>query len=163
MILRLARLTTLLAFCAYPILLHIFILKNEVSATHLLLVFTPLLVVVSWFVFSSIPKIGWPFGGMILALLIYYVISNENGRIGLLAINGLVHASINLFMLWFFGRTLLHWQYPLISQIARYINGELELAIAIYTRRVTILWCVFFALQVFVSLSLYLFSTVAAW
>jgi uncharacterized membrane protein len=153
----------LCAFIAYPILLHSFILKDDVGAWGLLLVFAPLLLALSWIVFRLIAKIWWPFGILLLAALIYYIVTGEHGRVGLLAVNGLSHATLNLFLLWLFGRTLLHGREPLISQISRHINGELKPEIALYTRQVTIAWCVFFALQVVTSLLLYVFSSVAAW
>ena len=52
--------------------------------------------------------------------------TGDYGRVGLLAVNGLSNASLNLFLLWLFGRTLLPGREPLISQISRHINGQLR-------------------------------------
>jgi len=160
---RLGKVLGLLAVIAYPFLLHMFIIKDEVEAWRLLLVFAPLLLVASWVVFRLIGKIWWPLGILLLTVLIYYVVTGEHGRVGLLAVNGLSNATLNLFLLWLFGRTLLCGREALITQIARHIHSSLEPEIALYTRHVTVAWCIFFALQVIISLLLYVFASITAW
>jgi uncharacterized membrane protein len=51
----------------------------------------------------------------------------------------------------------------LITQISTRINGQLKPEVVEYTRHVTIAWCIFFGLQVVVSLLLYAFAPLAAW
>ena len=160
---RIGKVFILLLFIAYPILLHIFVLKDEVEVWHLVFVFAPLLLGVGWVIFGALARIWWPLLGLLLAALIYYVIAGEHGRVGLLAVNGLSHASLNLFLLWFFGRTLLPGREALISQISRHMNGKLDQEIADYTRNVTIAWCIFFCGQVVISFLLYMFVSLAAW
>lgn len=159
----LGKVLVVVVFVAYPILLHSFILKEEVEAWQLLLVFAPLLGVASWVMFRSLARGWWPLLLLAMATLLYYFVRGDHGRVGLLAVNGLSHATLNLFLLWLFGRTLLRGHDPLISQIARHINGPLTPEIAIYTRQVTIVWCSYFILQVITSLLLYSFAPVAAW
>ncbi len=153
----------LLTFIGYPILLHMFILKDEVEMWKLLFVFGPLLMVAAWILFRMVARKWWPLVALACAGAVYFFATSTHGRIGLLAVNGLSSATFNLFLLWLFGRTLLPGREPLISQISRHINGHLKPEIAAYTRRVTIAWCVFFTLQVVVSLLLYLFAPVAVW
>lgn len=160
---RLGKILLLAAFIAYPILLHVFVLKEEVAMAHLLLVFAPLLAVAAWVLFRMTSRMWWPLLALGFAAAIYYIVTGDHGRIGLLAVNGLSHASLNLFLLWLFGRTLLPGREPLISQISRHINGELMPEVVDYTRRVTVAWCVYFVLQVSISLLLYLFTPLAAW
>lgn len=160
---RLGKIIFLLAFIGYPILLHAFILKEEVEMWQLLFVFAPLLGAAGWVVFRLAGKIWWPLLALLFAGALYYIATGAHGRIGLLAVNGLSHATLNLFLLWLFGRTLVPGKMPLISQISRQINGQLLPEVAVYTRHVTIAWCVFFVLQVIVSLLLYSFATLAAW
>lgn len=160
---HLGKILLLVAFIAYPILLHMFILKDEVEIAHLLFVFAPLLGVAAWVLFRMLGKAWWPLLLAGFAVVIYYIATGDHGRIGLLAVNGLSHASLNLFLLWLFGRTLLPGREPLISQISRHINGELLPEVVEYTRHVTIAWCVYFVLQVVASLLLYLFTPLAAW
>jgi uncharacterized membrane protein len=150
-------------FGTYPILLHLFILKNETDLLTLLGVFSPLLLVAVWMFFRSIPVKVWPWACALLLVAGYYFGSAGNVRIGLLAVNGAFHALINLSALLLFGRTLMAGGEALITQIARHISGELPAEIVAYTRWVTIAWCCFFVMQLSVSIVLYIFSPVAVW
>jgi uncharacterized membrane protein len=115
----------LLTFIGYPILLHMFILKDEVEMWKLLFVFGPLLAVAAWIMFRMVARKWWLLLALLFAGGIYYIATGTHGRIGLLAVNGLSSATFNLFLLWLFGRTLLPGREPLISQISRHINGHL--------------------------------------
>ena len=161
---RMGKILLLLSFIGYPILLHMFILKKEeVEMWQLMFVFAPLLAVAAWMVFRMVGKMWWPLLSLLFSAALYYLATGDYGRIGLLAVNGLMNATLNLFLLWLFGRTLLPGKEPLISQISRHINGQLMPDIVEYTRHVTIAWSIFFALQVIVSLLLYVFAPLAAW
>lgn len=160
---RLGKILLLLTFVGYPILLHTFILKEEVEMWQLLFVFAPLLAVAAWMVFRMVGKVWWPLVALSFTGAVYYIATGAHGRIGLLAVNGLSSATFNLFLLWLFGRTLLRGREPLISQISRHINGHLRPEIADYTRHVTIAWCIFFLMQVVISLLLYIFAPLAVW
>ncbi|MDP1635420.1 MAG: hypothetical protein Q8L69_12155 [Gallionellaceae bacterium] len=160
---KVGKLLLLAAFIAYPVLLHVFILKDEVEMWQLLFVFAPLLAVAAWVMFRMAGKAWWPLLALVFAAAIWYILTGDHGRIGLRAVNGLSHATLNLFLLWLFGRTLIRDREPLISQISRHINGELKPEVVEYTRNVTVAWCLYFAAQVAVSLLLYLFATLAAW
>jgi uncharacterized membrane protein len=160
---RLGKILLIAAFVAYPVLLHAFILKEEVEMWQLLFVFAPLLAVAAWVLFRMVGKLWWPLLALAFAGVIYYVAAGGHGRVGLLAVNGLSNATLNLFLLWLFGRTLLRGQEPLISQISRRINGELKPDVVAYTRHVTIAWCCFFGMQVTTSLLLYTFAPISAW
>jgi uncharacterized membrane protein len=151
---RLVKILLVLAFIAYPILLHTFILKEEVEVWQLMFVFAPLLAVAAWVVFRMVAKVWWPLLVLVFAGAIYYLVVGGHARIGLMLVNGLSNATLNLFLLWLFGRTLLRGKEPLISQISRHINGELKPEVVEYTRHVTITWCIFFVLQVIISLLL---------
>jgi uncharacterized membrane protein len=160
---HLGKILLLAAFIAYPIVLHVFVLKEEVAMSHLLFVFAPLLIVAAWVILRMTGKAWWPLLALGFAAAVYYIVTGDHGRIGLLAVNGLSHATLNLFLLWLFGRTLLRGREPLISQISRHINGELKEEVVEYTRHVTIAWCAYFALQVLVSLGLYLLAPLGTW
>lgn len=160
---RLGKMLVVLAFIAYPIVLHTFILKQDVALPQLLFVFAPLLVVAAWMVFRMVGKVWWPLLTILFASAGYYIFTGNHERIGLLAVNGLSHATLNLFLLWMFGRTLLRGREPLVSQISRHLTGDLDAGIVAYTRQVTIAWCIYFALQVLISLVLYVFAPLAAW
>lgn len=151
------------ACVAYPVLLHFFILNEEVEIAHLLFVFAPLLVVVAWGAFRMVDKQWWPLLVLVSSVVVYMIATGDYGRMGLLAVNGFSHATLNLFLLWFFGRTLLPGREPLISQISRRVNGGLNPEVVNYTRHVTVAWSIYFLLQVMTSILLYLFAPLSAW
>jgi len=160
---QLGKILLVAAFIAYPILLHIYVLKDQVEMWQLVFVFAPMLIVGGWMLFSAVRRAWWPLLLLALAALVYYIINGDHGRIGLLAVNGLSHATVNAFLIWLFGRTLLQGRDPLITQISRKLNGQLTPRIAAYTRHVTIAWVIFPLAQIIISLVLYLFTPLAVW
>ena len=54
---RLGKILLVLAFIGYPIVLHAFILKEEVGVSQLLFVFVPLLAAISWMVLRLVGKV----------------------------------------------------------------------------------------------------------
>ena len=159
---RFLKLLALLLFIAYPVILHICILKPEVELWQLAFVFAPLLAVASWVAFRFVGR-AWPILLIAIITAAWWLISNHQGRIGLQAVNGLSHATLNLFLFWLFGHTLLPGREPLIAQISRKVNGQLYPEVVNYTRYVTIAWCLYAAAQVLISLLLYLFASLEAW
>jgi len=68
-----------------------------------------------------------------------------------------------LGLLWYFGRSLVAGREALITRFARFFHGEISPAVESYTRQITILWCVFFAGMLSVSVSLFAFVSTDAW
>jgi uncharacterized membrane protein len=160
---RLGKLLLVAACIAYPLWLHSAIANSESGGLQLLLVILPLLVVVGWIVFRAVRRVWWPLLGLAMAAFTIYLVLGEHERIGLIAVTGISHASFNLFLMWFFGHTLFGGREPLISRIARLINGKDYPEVAAYTRNVTVAWTLFFAMQVIVSALLYAFASITAW
>jgi hypothetical protein len=103
---------------------------------------------------------------LLLAFLAHFAIGGGGSgmlRWSVAAASGLPHAAVNGLLLWWFGRTVLSGREPLITRIARRVHGTLTPPIQRYTRHVTIAWCVFFALQLAVSLGLFLFAPLETW
>jgi uncharacterized membrane protein len=71
--------------------------------------------------------------------------------------------TMNLVLLWFFGRTLVPGREPLVTAIARFVRGRLDPEVAVYTRRVTWAWCAFFAVNAAVSAALAALAPLAVW
>ncbi|MDN5872916.1 MAG: hypothetical protein L0H29_00845, partial [Sinobacteraceae bacterium] len=69
----------------------------------------------------------------------------------------------SLALMWFFGRTLLPGQIPLITRIADAIRGPLPQAVRVYTRRVTELWVAAFAGFAVADLLLALWASPVIW
>ncbi len=70
---------------------------------------------------------------------------------------------INIALMILFGRTLLPGATPLVARVASLWRGPLDLAVAQYTRRVTISWTIFFALMLLESITLALFAPLHIW
>jgi uncharacterized membrane protein len=157
------KILVVLACIAYPLLVHTSIRGDAVNNLSLLLMVLPPMLVVCWFALRAVGRVWKPLVVAAFFALLYLVASGQHERVSLIAVDGVSHASLNLFLLWFFGRTLLNGREPLITQISRRVNGGIKPEIAIYTRHVTIAWCIYFAAQVVVSLLLYLFASIAAW
>lgn len=98
--------------------------------------------------------------------LLYLAVSGGvAGPLGpiLVAANGLLHAAVYFFLLWFFGRTLLQGREALITVVARRVHGTLLPEIEAYTRRITLAWCFFFSAQLVVSGLLFAFASLDTW
>lgn len=160
---RVGKLLVVVACIAYPFLLHLVILEREVDGLSLLLVLLPLLLWVSWIAVRTFARRWWPLLLGAMVALVYYMLVARHMRVGLIAVDGVWHASLNLLLLWFFGRTLLRGREPLISQISRRLNNGLDPSIAAYTRHATIAWTLFFGLQIAGSVLLYLFAPINVW
>lgn len=154
----------LLACIAYPMLLHLYILKGEVDGARLFLVLLPALLWACWVAARSVGAKWRPLVVALFAALIFYLFTGQHMRDGLVAFDGVWHASMNLFLLWFFARTLQPGSEPLISRISRFLNGgAMAPEIAVYTRNVTIAWSLFFAAQLLGSALLFLFAPLVVW
>lgn len=160
----LGKLVGALACIAYPILLHFAILKGDgVEGMSLLLVLLPVLLWGGWIAVRSLPRAWWPIFLAVAGALLYYMLASRHMRVGLIAVDGILHASLNLLLCWFFGRTLFGGREPLISHISRRVHDGLDPNVAVYTRRATIAWTIFFGAQVAGSALLYLFAPIPAW
>ncbi len=160
---RLGKALLLLAFVGYPLWLHSVIAGGEYVGRELLWVLMPLLACASWAVFRLVRRAWWPVLGLALGILIAWLVLGEHERIGLIALNGITHAALNLFLLWFFGRTLMAGREPLISRISRLVHGAMDPHLVAYTRYATLAWTMFFFMQVMISALLYTFAPISAW
>jgi uncharacterized membrane protein len=70
---------------------------------------------------------------------------------------------INIALMVLFGRTLLRGSIPLVTRFASLWRGQLDQMVALYTRRVTIAWTIFFALMALESTALALFAPLSIW
>lgn len=149
------------AFLGYQFLIHIVTLSGQLTPITAALILIPFVVAAGWAIALEL--------GLRLALLISTTMTililawvNMFGLSSAI-IFGLPHLVTNLFLMWFFARTLMDGRVPLITSIARRVHGSLKPDIEIYTRRVTYAWGLFFLLQVVVSLGLYIFASLQAW
>jgi len=93
-------------------------------------------------------------------VLAYFILRDS---LGAAAVSGLTHATANLVLLWYFARTLRAGKEALVTRLARRVHGSLAPPLEVYTRRVTVAWCAFFALQVVVSILLFALAPRELW
>src|SRR5271169_2840074 len=158
---KIGAIALVLAFLGYQFLIHKVTLSGQLTPINATLVLIPFVVAAGWAIALEL--------GLRLALLITTTLT----ILCLVWVNmfdlppaiifGLPHLVTNLFLMWFFARTLKIGREPLITSISRRIHGSLTPEIEIYTRRVTIVWSLFFVLQVVASLVLYIFASLEAW
>lgn len=88
------------------------------------------------------------------AILLWLAALQAPSSLVLLLDAALFHAVIQASLLSLFAGSLRQGHEPLVTMMARRIRGTLRPDIAVYTRRVTLAWCLFFALQLGMSASL---------
>jgi len=73
------------------------------------------------------------------------------------------HVSINTLLCWFFSHTLYGGRTPAITAIAGIIHKNMPDSIVKYTRKVTVAWALFFAMQVMLSLAIFHTASITTW
>ena len=151
-----------LTFLGYQLLIHKVTISGQVTPITAALVLIPFIVMVAWVVTLEL--------GLRLALLITTALAlfglamaNMFGLPQPAIIFGLPHLVTNLFLMWFFARTLKDGRKPLITAIAQRVHGSITPDLEIYTRQVTWAWSLFFALQMAVSTGLYMLAPLQVW
>lgn len=115
-----------------------------------------------WLVWQRVPS---PYRQPIVAALcgLALVLCLDHLRSGLVVSSGLPHALANLGLLILFGLSLRPGRTPLITALSHQIHGSLPARIDRYTRRVTQVWCGFFAFELVGSGLLLAFAPLAWW
>ena len=84
-------------------------------------------------------------------------------RLGLVTASAIMHWTIYSSLLLTFALTLRPGREPLISAMTRRLHGLLSDEVVVYTRRVTVAWCGFFAAQLMTSITLFFFAPLVVW
>lgn len=88
-------------------------------------------------------------------------------KLGFVTASAITHWGIYISLLLTFGLTLRPGHEALITTMARKMHGDAQgdipAPLATYTRRVTIAWCCFFAVQLSISVSLFCFAPLVVW
>jgi hypothetical protein len=88
-------------------------------------------------------------------------------KLGFVTASALTHWGIYISLLVTFGLTLRPGHEALITAMARRMHGDgqgrIAPRLAAYTRRVTLAWCGFFAVQLGISVSLFCFAPLVVW
>lgn len=149
------------ACVAYQWLVHAVIVDGHTLSLRVALALVPLLAFSYWVARYARNKFLWMI--LVIAAGAAIFVVEQQDRFGLAAAYGIPHSAINLFLLWLFGRTLMGEREPLITGFARRIHGTLPMHMELYTRRVTLAWCIFFAAQVLISAALFMTASLNPW
>jgi len=84
-------------------------------------------------------------------------------KLGFVTAAALAHWGIYGSLLLTFALTLRPGHEPLITAMARNMHGEMAPELVIYTRRATFAWCIFFAMQLTISVTLFCFTPLVVW
>lgn len=84
-------------------------------------------------------------------------------KLGFVTASALTHWTIYSTLLLTFALTLRPGHDPLVTAMARRLHGPIPRELEVYTRRVTIAWCCFFAAQLTTSVTLFLFAPLVVW
>lgn len=150
-----------LACVGYTYLVHSSVGNARTGLFHHVLLWLPLAVLAGWILVRSTNKPLW-LAGLLAAGTVVYLVEHQE-RLGLAAVSGMSHAAAYLFLLWYFGRTLARGREPIITRYARSVHGTLRPGMDLFTRKLTIAWCVFFAAQLIASALLFGLASLSAW
>ena len=152
------RAVTLSFIILYPLTTHFSVATGDPSPSLLLLLLGVLMISVGLFRSYRYKAAAYTlFGAMGVYFSSYYLFSE---RFTVLYIPPL---TVSVFLLWLFGRSLAPGKTALISQMAESYHGELPPPLAIYTRRLTLIWAVYFALFALSVLYLGFINSGAHW
>jgi len=148
------------ALVAYQVLLH-WAISSDPSGLGEFLTIAPLAAALIWFMGRSWRgRLGLT--ALTLAAVSGWIAWRAAGANPAL-VYLLPHVGAYLFMLWFFGRTLMPGREALVTRLARHVHGTLPAEIERYTVHVTIAWCLFFAGMALASVLLFLLAPLAVW
>ena len=150
-----------LACIAFQFLVHDSVISPQPGPFRLVLMWLPLALLAGWVMLRSSNKPSW-LAGLLTAGVTVYLVEHQ-GRMGLAASSGISHAAAYLFLLCYFASTLARGKEPIITRFARHVHGKMPPAMELYTRNLTIAWCVFFAAQLIASALLFAFAPLDAW
>lgn len=135
------RAATLCLIILYPLTTHFSIAIGDPNPSLFLLLLGILLISTGLFIKHRYKTSAYVlFGAMGLYFAAYYIFPNH---FSILFIPPLM---VSVFLLWLFGRSLAPKREALISQLANAYHGELPPHLELYTRRLTMIWTMYFAL-----------------
>ena len=141
---------------AYPLLVHLAIVTGSGMLTWLALAALAVNVLAPWLAGGRL----WPWAALAGALVAGGLLSaGADARLFLYA----APALIALALAWFFARTLLPGETPMISRIAALMRGPLPAPVARYTRGVTLFWALFMLALAVADLALAVWARPVVW
>jgi uncharacterized membrane protein len=153
-----------LAFVAlgsFPLLYHAALATGRWTPSAAGLAFVQLLVISLLLMARSTYRRKWYVGASAACFLA--IICWRSAQVSVVAASAIPHTLAYVALLAVFGSTLLPGREPLITALTRSMRGVISDRIVAYTRRVTVVWCSFFAAQLVVSLVLFVSTPLSVW
>jgi uncharacterized membrane protein len=150
-----------LACIAYQYLVHASVGNAQTGLFHVMLLWLPLVALAGWILVRANNRPLW-LAALSAACVVVFLVEHQE-QLGLAAVSGISHAAAYLFLLWYFGRTLARGRDPIITRFARSVHGTLQPETELFTRKLTVAWCVFFSAQLVASALLFAFAPLNAW
>jgi uncharacterized membrane protein len=148
------RAATLCLIFLYPLTTHFSVAIGDPNPSFFLLLVGVLLFSTGLFLSHRYKASAYVlFGALGLYFVAYYIFPDH------FTILYIPPLAVSLFLLWLFGRSLAPGHMAVISQMATVEHGELPPPLLKYTRTVTMIWTVYFAL---VALSLFYLGFIRA-
>lgn len=149
------------ACVAYQYLVHVSVVSGQGGVVRAVLLWLPVGALGAWVLARARNKATWL--AVLCAWGVIVCLAEYQEWLGLAAVSGISHATAYLFLLWYFGRTLAPGTEPMVSRFARRVHGDLFPDMERFTRNLTIVWCVFFAVQLIASALLFTFASLELW
>ena len=154
-----SKILSIVALAGYPILLHWAVLSNSDLAITLALSVLFVFYLAAILKHSPRPRPAPIISILVLAALML-AFHDVAARYVLVSVPFLIY----VFLFLVFGRTLLANQEPLIAQISRRERGGiLPGELTAYTRNLTLVWTIYFAVAAVTSVVLVRYATLATW
>jgi uncharacterized membrane protein len=144
-----------------PLAIHFAIATSRWTGLIVLIPVLQLLALAGVAVWGHPARLRWI--GPLVILAILGLVWAARADISLTAVPGLPHAIAYTSLLIGFGCTLLPGREALLTRVVVAVRGPMPPDVLLHTRRVTIAWCCFFAVQLMTSLALYLFAPLEIW
>lgn len=149
-------------FLGYQYVSHLITASGHLTAAGAAFVLLPLAAAAAWMLaleFGAAIALAAGLGVALAGVLLVGL----RGLPDPVILYGLPHFAANLFLFWFFSRSLRASRVALVTRIAQRVHGPLGPALLRYTRRVTVAWSAFFAAQLLASAALYAYAPLEAW
>ena len=160
-ILQCSRILWLLSLLAIPFIVHAALLSGRwtmIAAT---------LLGVSLFIAGVriLTHVALPYKRAFIAILagVLFFAFWKPTQYNLIIASAIPYIIVYIILLIVFIRSLLPGRTPIITILARRVRGPLTDELALYTYRVTWMWCGFFAAQLASGLFFYLYAPIAVW
>ena len=149
------------AIVVAPLAIHAAIATSKWTQLIVVIPVAQLLIIGSIAGIRDPARIKWL--GLLAAAMVLGIVWAERSGLSLSALPGLPHAMAYSALLFGFGYTLLPGQEAILTRVVNAVRGPLPPELIVHTRRVTFLWCCFFAAQLIVSCALYVYAPLEIW